>query len=445
MRFLPFPKRSLTAGAAALALAFPSLAAIEDQGRLPLDELRTFADVYNQIRSGYVEEIEDSTLLEYAIQGMLMGLDPHSVYLTADDFENLQESTTGEFSGLGIEVGMEDGYVKIIAPIDGSPAAAAGLQSGDVILKLDDTPVKGLSLNEAIDLMRGPKGSEIMLTIGRPGESQPFEVNLVRDTIKVASVRQRWLEPGYGYIRIAQFQSQTGGDVGQALKKLMDEEPLKGLVLDLRNNPGGILRASVDVAGLFMDGGTVVYTEGRLSNSDMHYDAEPVDASDGIPLVILINSGSASASEIVAGALQDHGRAVVMGTNSFGKGSVQTVLPLSDSRAVKLTTALYFTPNGRSIQAEGIEPDILVERAKVTAYNTSQRITEADLSGHLDNANGNSGKARSSARKLNSELLASDNQLYEALTLLKGINILGMRNQKSKAQAQTDTGEQGES
>ena len=438
------PCTRLLAPLCALALAAP-LQAVEEKGRIPLEELRTFADVYNQIRSGYVEEIEDSTLLEYAIQGMLMGLDPHSVYLTADDFENLQESTTGEFSGLGIEVGMEDGYVKIIAPIDGSPAAAAGLQSGDVILKLDDTPVKGLSLNEAIDLMRGPKGSEIMLTIGRPGESQPFEVNLVRDTIKVASVRQRWLEPGYGYIRIAQFQSQTGGDVGQALKKLMDEEPLKGLVLDLRNNPGGILRASVDVAGLFMDGGTVVYTEGRLSNSDMHYDAEPVDASDGIPLVILINSGSASASEIVAGALQDHGRAVVMGTNSFGKGSVQTVLPLSDSRAVKLTTALYFTPNGRSIQAEGIEPDILVERAKVTAYNTSQRITEADLSGHLDNANGNSGKARSSTRKLNSELLASDNQLYEALTLLKGINILGMRNLKSKAQAQTDTGEQGES
>ena len=438
------PCTRLLAPLCALALAAP-LQAVEEKGRIPLEELRTFADVYNQIRSGYVEEIEDSTLLEYAIQGMLMGLDPHSVYLTADDFENLQESTTGEFSGLGIEVGMEDGYVKIIAPIDGSPAAAAGLQSGDVILKLDDTPVKGLSLNEAIDLMRGPKGSEIMLTIGRPGESQPFEVNLVRDTIKVASVRQRWLEPGYGYIRIAQFQSQTGGDVGQALKKLMDEEPLKGLVLDLRNNPGGILRASVDVAGLFMDGGTVVYTEGRLSNSDMHYDAEPVDASDGIPLVILINSGSASASEIVAGALQDHGRAVVMGTNSFGKGSVQTVLPLSDSRAVKLTTALYFTPNGRSIQAEGIEPDILVERAKVTAYNTSQRITEANLSGHLDNANGNSGTARSSTRKLNSELLASDNQLYEALTLLKGINILGMRNQKSKAQAQTDTGEQGES
>ncbi len=439
-----FPLKRFLAPLCALALAAP-VQAVEEKGRIPLEELRTFADVYNQIRSGYVEEIEDSTLLEYAIQGMLMGLDPHSVYLTAEDFENLQESTSGEFSGLGIEVGMEDGYVKVIAPIDGSPAAAAGLQSGDVILKLDDTPIKGMSLNAAIDLMRGPKGSEIMLTIGRPGESQPFEVTLVRDTIKVASVRQRWLEPGYGYIRIAQFQSQTGSDVSQALKKLMDEQQLKGLVLDLRNNPGGILRASVDVAGLFMDGGTVVYTEGRLSNSDMHYDAEPVDASNGVPLVILINSGSASASEIVAGALQDHSRAVVMGTNSFGKGSVQTVLPLSDSRAVKLTTALYFTPNGRSIQAEGIEPDIQVERAKVTAYNTSQRITEANLSGHLNNVNGNSGDARSSTRKLNSELLASDNQLYEALTLLKGLNVLGMRNQQSKAQAQTDSGNQGES
>jgi len=417
---------------AGLALAAP-LHAVEEQGQIPLDELRTFADVYNQIRNGYVEEIDDSTLLEYAIQGMLMGLDPHSVYLTKDDFESLQESTSGEFTGLGIEVGMEDGYVNIISPIDGSPAAEAGLQSGDVILKLDDTPVKGLSLNEAIDLMRGPKGSSITLTIGRPGESQPFDVDLVRDTIKVASVRQRWLEPGYGYIRIAQFQSQTGADVTKSLQKLMDDQELKGLVLDLRNNPGGILRASVDVAGLFLDGGTVVYTEGRLSNSDMNYNAEPADSSDGTPLVVLINSGSASASEIVAGALQDHRRAVVMGTDSFGKGSVQTVLPLSDSRAVKLTTALYFTPKGRSIQAEGIEPDILVERAKVTAYNNSLRITEANLSGHLDNANGSEGKKRKSSKKLSSELLSSDNQLYEALTLLKGINVLGMRNQNAPA------------
>ncbi len=420
-------------------LTSPTLAAIDEQGQLPLDDLRTFADVYNQIRVGYVEDIDDSTLLEYAIQGMLMGLDPHSVYLTREDFEGLQEVTSGEFSGLGLEVGMEDGYVKIISPIDGSPAAEAGLQSGDVILKLGAVPVKGMTLNEAIDLMRGPVGSEIELSIGRPGESQPFEVTLVRDVIKVASVRQRWLEPGYGYIRIAQFQSATGDDVTAALSKLTGEQALKGLVLDLRNNPGGVLRASVDVAGLFMDGGKVVYTEGRLPNSDMNFDAAPTDFTSGTPLVVLINSGSASASEIVAGALQDHGRAVIMGTRSFGKGSVQTVLPISDSRAVKLTTALYFTPNGRSIQAEGIEPDIEVERARVTAYDNRRRVTEADLSRHLDNANGDTVKKE---KKPASSLLGSDNQLYEALTLLKGLNVLGMRDKKPD---QTGAAAQGES
>ena len=431
----------LTAAVAGLLLGAPFLAAPvtaavdEQQGRLPLEELRTFADVYHQIRLGYVEEIDDSTLLEYAIQGMLMGLDPHSTYLTEDAFDNLQSNTSGEFTGLGLEVGMEDGYVKIISPIDGSPAAEAGLQSDDVILKLDNVPVKGMSLTEAIEIMRGPKGTSIELTIGRPGTSQPFEVTVVRDVIKVASVRNRWLEPGYGYIRVAQFQTHTGQDVRKALDKLMDEQELKGLVLDLRNNPGGLLRASIDVAGLFMDGGNVVYTEGRIANADMKYDASPEDASEGTPLIVLINRGSASASEIVAGALQDHGRAVIMGTQSFGKGSVQTVLPLSESRAVKLTTALYFTPNGRSIQAEGIVPDIEVERATVTAYDDSQRITEKDLSGHLDNANGNgNGKStRTSERQVDNKLLATDNQLYEALTLLKGLNVLGMREHKDAA------------
>ena len=254
-------------------------------------------------------------------------------------------------------------------------------------------------------------------------------MTLARDTIKMASVRKRWLEPGYGYIRIAQFQRNTGEDVGSYLQKMMDEQELKGLVLDLRNNPGGVLGASVDVAGLFLDGGTVVYTEGRLANSDVSYSAEPSDKADGIPMVVLINRGSASASEIVAGALQDRGRAVVMGTSSFGKGSVQTVLPLSDERAVKLTTALYFTPNGRSIQAQGIEPDILVERAKVTTIDSGQRrVREADLSGRLDNANGGGkGSDKAQSQKAAQALLSRDNQLYEALTLLKGINVLGMR------------------
>ena len=423
--------RFLFAAVAGLALqAAPAqLLANETEGQLPLEELRTFADVYNQIRAGYVNEIDDSTLLEYAIQGMLTGLDPHSVYLTKDDFSDLKEGTSGEFTGLGLEVGMQDGYVTVIAPIDGSPAAAADLQSGDVILKLDNVPIKGLSLGEAIEKMRGPKGSKIELTLGRPGTSQPFTVTLTRDTIKMASVRERLLEPGYGYIRIAQFQLATGEDVAKALEKLQAKGPLKGLVLDLRNNPGGVLSASVDVAGLFLDGGTVVYTEGRLPNSDMNFDARPGDASDNTPLVVLINAGSASASEIVAGALQDRGRAVVMGSDSFGKGSVQTILPLSDSRAVKLTTALYFTPNGRSIQAEGIVPDIPVERARVTAYDSAGQVTEADLSGHLSNGSGN--KSRGASSKVASELLASDNQLYEALTLLKGINILGMRTRKT--------------
>ena len=271
--------------------------------------------------------------------------------------------------------------------------------------------------------MRGEKGSEVELTIGRPGDSKPFTLSLTRETIKVASVRERWLEPGYGYIRIAQFQKRTGEDVKKSLTKLLKEPQLKGLVIDLRNNPGGILQASVDVAGLFMDGGTVVYTEGRLDNAEVNYKADAGDASDATPIVVLINSGSASASEIVAGALQDHGRAVLMGTKSFGKGSVQTILPLSDSRAVKLTTALYFTPDGRSIQAQGITPDILVKRAKVTAYDTSDHLSEADLSGHLDNAGGNDTPSETAADKA-ATLLSTDNQLYEALTLLKGLNIL---------------------
>jgi carboxyl-terminal processing protease len=429
MRSLFMLRNAVASIAAALALTVSApLWAAQAQGKLPLDELRSFAEVYNQIRLGYVEEIEDSTLLEYAIQGMLMGLDPHSAYLTEDAFQNLQDNTSGEFTGLGLEVGMEDGYVKIISPIDGSPAAEAGLQSGDMILKLGKVPVKGMTLNEAIDIMRGPKGSKIELSIGRPGESQPFEVTLVRNTIKVASVRHSWLEPGYGYIRVAQFQNSTGADVRKALEKLMAEQTLKGLVLDLRNNPGGILSASVDVAGLFLDGGNVVYTKGRLDNSATSFDADPLDVTNGVPLIVLINQGSASASEIVAGALQDRSRAVLMGTRTFGKGSVQTILPLSDSRAIKLTTALYFTPNGRSIQAEGIVPDIVVERATITAYNDPQQITEADLSGHLNNGNGTSEKEQD--QQSSSALLVDDNQLYEALALLKGLNILGMHDKK---------------
>ena len=395
----------------------------EVQEALPLRELQTFADVFNQIRNGYVEEVDDSQLFEYAVRGMLEGLDPHSVYLSKEDYTDLQTTTEGEFSGLGIEIGRTGSYIEIIAPIDGSPAVEAGLQAGDVILKLDDVSVKGLSIDESVEMMRGPIGSEIKLEIGRPGTAQPFEVTVVRDTITVASVRSRLLSPGYGYLRIAQFQRNTGEEAAEAVKKLSQDEPLKGLVVDLRNNPGGVLGASVGVSGVFLDGGLVVYTEGRHPSAKERYEAEPGDLLNGAPVVVLVNGGSASASEIVAGALQDRGRGIVMGTRSFGKGSVQTVLPVSEVRAVKLTTALYFTPNGRSIQAEGIVPDIVVERAQVTSVE-GQRVKEADLAGRLDTATDNDPGAFDSESDALATLRKNDNQLYEALTLLRGVNLL---------------------
>lgn len=395
----------------------------EAQSRLPLEELQTFADVFYQIREGYVEEVDDSTLFEYAVKGMLEGLDPHSVYMTREAYSDLQTQTDGEFSGLGIEIGRRGSYIEIIAPIDGSPAAEAGLQSGDVILKLDDTSVKGLSTDEAVDLMRGPVGSSIVLEIGRPGEAEPFEVTIIRDKIKIASVRGRLLAPRYAYLRIAQFGRSTGQEAREAIQKLATESPLKGLVIDLRNNPGGVLEASVEVAGLFLDEGDVVSTKGRHPHAGDSYSATSGDLLEGSPIVILINGGSASASEIVAGALQDRRRGIVMGTRSFGKGSVQTVLPISESRAVKLTTARYYTPNGRSIQAEGIVPDIVVERAQVTSVE-GRRVTEADLQGSLAGA----GEANPQDEGAESESLASlrenDNQLYEAFTLLRGYTLL---------------------
>lgn len=409
-----------------------------EEGKLPLDELRTFADVFNQIHQSYVEDIDDKTLLENAIRGMLSGLDPHSSYLDAKSFEDLQTNTTGEFGGLGLEVGIENGFIKVISPLDDTPAQKAGIEAGDLIIKIDGKPVKGLGLNEAVDSMRGPRGSEIELTIVREGVRQPFDVKLKRDIIKVQSVKSRSLESGFGYVRIAQFQANTGTDFRKAVEKLKSENKgLKGLVLDLRNNPGGVLQASVDVADAFIREGLIVYTEGRLPTSKSRFYATDDDITNGTPLVVLINGGSASASEIVAGALQDHKRAVVMGTESFGKGSVQTVVPLSENSAIKLTTARYFTPSGRSIQAHGIVPDIVVERAKVEALPRADNITEADLEGHLRNSDGKK-ESNSRARKQEAQdkLFTSDNQLYEALTLLKGLNILGV-SQPGQATATT--------
>ena len=403
--------------------------------QLPLKELRAFADAFNHIRRSYVEEIDDKTLLEYAISGMLSGLDPHSNYLNASSYEELQSSTTGEFGGLGLEVGMDNGFVKVISPIDGTPAEKAGIESGDLILKLDGKPVKGLSLSEAVKMMRGTRGSEIELTILRDGSRQPFDVTIVRDTITVVSVRSKTLEEGYGYIRVAQFQSKTGGEFKRALQKLQQQnsDALKGLVIDLRNNPGGVLQASVEVADSLLEQGLIVYTEGRIDNADTQFSATPDDLSNGTPVVVLINGGSASASEIVAGALQDHHRAVIMGTDSFGKGSVQTVVPLSEEHAIKLTTARYFTPGGRSIQAQGITPDITVERAKIEALKSRGGLTEADLQGHLSSASGEESTSKQRREKDKQALFNSDNQLYEALNLLKGLNILSRNQQKANA------------
>ncbi|ACE85104.1 S41 family peptidase [Cellvibrio japonicus] len=393
---------------------------------LPLEDLRTFTRVYDQIRNGYVEEISDSQLLEYAIRGMIAELDPHSAYLGKDAFADLQANTSGEFGGVGLEVSLEDGFVKVVTPIDDSPSARAGILSGDVIIRLDDQPVKGMDLNKAVNMMRGPKGSKIKLGVMRQGVDQPIDFELVRDIIKVQSIRTRVLEDDYFYIRISQFQLNTGTEMLQKLRIHLEKNPkTKGIVLDLRNNPGGVLQSSVEVADAFLDGGMVVYTQGRLENSNIHYNAEAGDLANGLPLVVLINDGSASASEIVAGALQDHKRAVIMGTRSFGKGSVQTVIPISQDRAVKLTTALYYTPLGRSIQAQGIEPDVEVERVKIAEISTVQGTTEADLAGHLNRKDGreSNSKSRQEKRITSAQLLKEDNQLHEALNLLKGLHI----------------------
>jgi len=406
-----------------------------DSVELPYEELRTFTDVLDRIKRDYVEEVDDKSLLEDAIRGMLSGLDPHSTYLDEDAFRDLQAGTSGEFGGLGIEVGLEDGFIKVIAPIDDTPAQRAGVQQGDLIIRLDDTPVKGLSLNEAIQLMRGKPETEIVLTIVREGEDKPLQISVVRDVIQVKSVRSRLLEPGFGYLRITQFQSKTALNLNQAISDLREQNdgPLKGLILDLRNNPGGVLNAAVEISDAFLDEGLVVYTEGRGDGSQQNFRATPGDVMQGAPLVVLVNGGSASASEIVAGALQDHRRAIVMGEQTFGKGSVQTILPLMNGTAVKLTTARYYTPSGRSIQAAGIVPDIELESLQLAQSDAPglNFLKEADLPDHLSNGDEDNGleididAAADDGDTLS--LARSDYQLYEALNLLKGLNLLQNR------------------
>ena len=403
------------------------------QATLPVEELRTFSDVFGRIKNDYVVDVDDKELIENAIRGMLSGLDPHSAYLDAEQFTELQVGTTGQFGGLGIEVGMENGFVKVIAPIDDTPAQRAGVQSGDLVIRLDDTPVKGMTLNEAVKIMRGKPGSDIELTIVREGVDQPLKISITRDIIKVKSVKARLLEPGFGYLRISQFQSKTAENMIDAIAKLKKENKgaLQGLVLDLRNNPGGVLNGAVAVSDAFLKKGMIVYTEGRIADSRLRFNATPDDVINGAPLVVLVNQGSASASEIVAGALQDHKRAIIVGVKTFGKGSVQTILPLSSDSALKLTTARYYTPSGKSIQAEGITPDIELESIEVAALERKiEPLKEANLSGHLENGNGDDGQASDDTEE--DEVTVSvteDYMLYEALNLLKGLAILQERMQ----------------
>ncbi|MBW7902331.1 MAG: S41 family peptidase [Rhodocyclaceae bacterium] len=441
-----------------ISLQFSAIADKDVRGGLPVEELRTFAEVFNAIKQGYVEPVEDKKLITHAISGMLSNLDPHSAYLDADAFKDLQVGTQGEFGGLGIEVGMEDGLIKVISPIEDTPAYRAGIKTGDLIFKLDDTPVKGMTLSDAVKKMRGKPKTQIRLSILRKGEAKPLEITLTREVIKVQSVKSKLVEPGYGYVRVTSFQENTGSAVVKHLNDLYKPGELKGLVLDLRNDPGGLLNAAVGVAAAFLPPKALVTsTDGRTEDAKHKYYATPDDYLRGgkrddyikdvpaqaykVPMVVLVNAGSASASEIVAGALQDHKRAVIMGTQTFGKGSVQSVLPLPGNTAIKLTTARYYTPSGRSIQAKGIEPDIVVEE---TANGDGfRRVREADLERHLDNdketppakeapkpqdkptakpkANGDDGEQETPPVELASK---NDYQLKQALNLLKGLQIM---------------------
>lgn len=399
---------------------------------IPLEDIRSLSEVFGKIKQNYVEDVKDKDLLENAIRGLLSGLDPHSAYLDKKAFTDLREGTSGEFGGLGIVVGMEDGFVKVISPIDDTPAERAGVKSGDLVIRLDDKNVKGMTLEDAVNIMRGKPDTDILLTIVRTGETKPLKIKITRAVIKVQSVRSKTLDKGFGYIRVSAFQERTGSDLRKAISKLKKEnnkKNLKGLVLDLRNNPGGLLTAAIEVSDAFLETGVVVSIKGRDQANNMAHSAKGMDLINEAPIVVLINGGSASASEIVAGALQDHKRAIIMGSQSFGKASVQTVVPLGNGSALKLTTARYYTPNGTSIQAKGITPDIELDDLKVSKReeNGFKQTKEKDLTGHLANGDAedeNSNKKDSKDTKSKLALANEDYALYEALNLLKGINLV---------------------
>ncbi len=428
-----------------ISLNFSARADRSTTGPLPIDELRAFTEVFGRIKNDYVETVDDKKLIKEAINGMLSGLDPHSAYLDADAFKELKVGTQGEFGGLGIEVGMEDGFVKVVAPIEDTPAWRAGLKSGDLIIKLDDTNVKGMTLGEAVKKMRGKPDTDIVLTLIRKGDAKPRIITITRAVIQIQSVKSTLLEPGYSYFRVTQFQEHTGEKLAEAINKRFAEAntPMKGIILDLRNDPGGLLNSAVSVSAAFLPKDKlVVYTEGRTRNARMKLYAQPnyylrrgnrdyladlPQETKSAAMVVLVNGGSASASEIVAGALQDHKRAVIMGTQTFGKGSVQTILPMGNETAIKLTTARYFTPNGRSIQAKGITPDIIVEEATIQEGESGTSLREADLTGALENEENEIENKDDDAPTGNASISIvskDDYQLNQAINLLKGLQII---------------------
>ncbi len=392
--------------------------------------LRLFSNVLNIVQDNYVETVDPQKLMHGAINGMLRELDPHSSFMSPEEYKELQVETRGRFGGLGIEISMREGVLTVVAPLDGTPADRAGILAGDQIIKIDDQPTLDMTLTEAVQKMRGPKGTEVTLTIIRKGEPKPLEFDLVRDTISVQSVRFRTLEPGYAYVRISTFQSGTANDLQKALNELETvNDPLHGLILDLRSDPGGLLDQAVEVADEFLNQGLIVYTGGRLESQKMRFEATKNTKPRDYPIVVLVNSGSASASEIVAGALQDHNRAIIMGEPTFGKGSVQTVIPLADGSALRLTTSLYYTPSGRSIQAKGIEPDILVafeipSQEEEDFVDPLRRLREIDLPRHMENARPSEDPKMDAAMEEARKILAQDNQLRRALDLLKGYRIM---------------------
>ena len=422
-------------------LAGPVLAQDAETKKTIYEQLDLFGDIFERIRSEYVEEVSSKDLIEAAIDGMLTSLDPHSSYLSADDAAKMRVQTRGEFGGLGIEVTQQEGFVKVVSPIDGTPADAAGMEAGDFITHVDGQSLLGLTLDEAVGMMRGPVGSEIVITVVREGEDEPFDVSIIRDTIKLTAVRAR-TEGDTVVLRITTFNDQTYPNLVDGLEKQVNEaggmENINGIVLDLRNNPGGLLNQAIRVSDAFLEKGEIVSTRGRYSKDSERYTAKPGDLADGKPIVVLINGGSASASEIVAGALQDHRRAIVVGTRSFGKGSVQTVMPLRGEGAMRLTTSRYYTPSGRSIQALGVSPNIIVEQPKRKSADSEEEESrrnrsEADLRGALSNDSLSEDEIQQiEADRLKAEnaakLREDDYQLAYAIDILSGLSAIAIQN-----------------